>query len=167
MWEILVPDLYVKGITKIPCKQFLDWGVKGLIVDFDNTVTEWNGTVVSAEVKGWIREVRGLGVKICLTSNNRGHHIETAAVELGVGAVTGAGKPRRGGLRRALTILKTAPPETVVIGDQIFTDVLAGHRMGMKVILVEPLSRREFFGTRLVRIGERLLLKKLALKEDW
>lgn len=167
MWEILIPDLYVKGITSIPLNQLLGWGTKGLIVDFDNTVTEWNATMVSAEVGNWIKAVRELGIMMCLTSNNRGPHIETIASQLGVAAVTGAGKPRRGGLRRALAILGTTPAETVVIGDQIFTDVLAGHRMGMRVILVQPLSRREFIGTRLMRVGERLLLKRLALKEDW
>ena len=64
------------------------------------------------------------------------------------------------GLRRALTLLNAAPTETAMVGDQLFTDIVAGNRLGLTTILVNPLSPREFIGTRLVsRTAERFVLR--------
>jgi predicted HAD superfamily phosphohydrolase YqeG len=47
-----------------------------------------------------------------------------------------------------------------MVGDQLFTDIVAGNRLGLRTILVNPLSPREFFGTSLVsRRLERLVLR--------
>jgi hypothetical protein len=60
-----------------------------------------------------------------------------------------------------MEVMKTTPGQTAVIGDQLFTDILGGNRMGMLTILVTPISRREFFGTRLMRLVETLFVKKI------
>jgi HAD superfamily phosphatase (TIGR01668 family) len=51
--------------------------------------------------------------------------------------------------------------ETAVIGDQIFTDVLGGNRLGLYTILVTPISEKEFIWTRLMRKLERFVLNYL------
>ncbi len=80
------------------------------------------------------------------------------AAALGLPAVTGALKPRRGALRRALSVMGTAPETTALVGDQLFTDILGGNRLGLYTILVRPQSRKEFVLTRLVRRVERAVL---------
>jgi len=60
-----------------------------------------------------------------------------------------------------MELLKTTPEETVVVGDQIFTDIFGGNRMGLYTVLVSPLSKREFIGTRFMRLAERIVLRKL------
>ena len=50
--------------------------------------------------------------------------------------------------------------DTAVIGDQIFTDILGGKRMNLYTILVEPISKREFFGTKIMRILEKIVKRK-------
>jgi hypothetical protein len=71
--------------------------------------------------------------------------------------VKGIVKPRREGLNRAMAAIGTTPPNTAVIGDQIFTDVLGGNRTGLLTILVRPIGKREFIATRISRALERLL----------
>jgi predicted HAD superfamily phosphohydrolase YqeG len=45
-----------------------------------------------------------------------------------------------------------------MIGDQVFTDIVAGKRAGVMTILVVPVDpEREFFGTRLARLREKAL----------
>jgi hypothetical protein len=58
-------------------------------------------------------------------------------------------------------MLDAKPEETAIIGDQIFTDILGGHRVGLFTILVPPLSSDEFAWTRLMRKLERRVLKKV------
>jgi predicted HAD superfamily phosphohydrolase YqeG len=46
----------------------------------------------------------------------------------------------------------------VVVGDQLFTDVLAAKLLGMRAILVSPIVAREHWLMSLVRRIERLLV---------
>jgi 4-nitrophenyl phosphatase len=58
--------------------------------------------------------------------------IETAT---GVSPVT-VGKPERPLFEAALGRLRSAPEQTLMVGDQLATDVLGGRRMGMRTVLV-------------------------------
>jgi len=47
-----------------------------------------------------------------------------------------------------------------MVGDQLFTDIRAGARAGVKTILVNPLTTRDFIGTKLVsRTLENIVLR--------
>jgi HAD superfamily phosphatase (TIGR01668 family) len=80
--------------------------------------------------------------------------------DLKLPAVYNAAKPSRAAFRRALGFLGTAPEHTAVIGDQIFTDILGGNRMGLFTVLVVPMSTKEFIWTKFVRQVEKLILRK-------
>ena len=94
-------------------------------------------------------------------SNNKKVRVSNFGRILGVPAIS-ARKPRRRAFREAMRIMNTRPETTAVIGDQIFTDVLGGNRLGLYTILVVPLSKQEFIGTRCMRHLERVVLKILA-----
>lgn len=63
-----------------------------------------------------------------------------------------------------MEMLGSTVEETVVIGDQLFTDVLGGNRLGAFTIMVSPVDRREFFATLLQRTLEKILLFRLRRK---
>jgi 4-nitrophenyl phosphatase len=46
------------------------------------------------------------------------------------------GKPETGIYRQALALLGATPDETVMLGDRLETDILGGHRSGLKTICV-------------------------------
>jgi len=48
------------------------------------------------------------------------------------------------------------------VGDQLFTDILAGNRLGVPTVLTAPLGPREPLRTRMLRRVERLVLAALA-----
>ena len=56
------------------------------------------------------------------------------------------------------------PEATVVIGDQLFTDVLGGNRMDLYTILINPMSKEELGTTKIVRKVERRVLNRLYRK---
>ena len=53
---------------------------------------------------------------------------------------TSAGKPRRAALRRVLDDLGLPPAQVALVGDRLFTDVLAGNRLGLFTVLVKPID---------------------------
>lgn len=132
-------------------------GIRGVILDLDNTIVPWGAHEVGPELPVWIAAARAADLQLCIVSNNMGRRVTSIANQLGLPIVAWALKPRRGAIRRALHVMGTTPDATALVGDQLFTDILGGNRLGLHTILVRPQSHREFVLTRLVRSLERLL----------
>ena len=60
------------------------------------------------------------------------------ADQLGLSFTCGAGKPRRGALRRVIQELDLPNDQIAMVGDRLFTDVLCGNRLGLYTVLVRP-----------------------------
>jgi len=161
LFRLITPDAFYGSVTEIEPDSLSRQGIRGLIIDLDNTLCPWDTEEIPPEVEDWIRRVTESGIRICLVSNNRSRRAERMGKRLGIPALGGAMKPRRRGLRKAMALLGTGHRETAVIGDQVFTDILAARRLGVGAILVRPQSRREFPGTRLARLLESLWLGHL------
>jgi HAD superfamily phosphatase (TIGR01668 family) len=161
MFSILYPRLYVDSLLDIPLERLRELKIRAFILDLDNTVTEWNSNELRAEVTQWFALIKDKGFKACILSNNGENRIVSVAKALDIPYVHRAQKPRRGGYHRALKIMGVAAPETAVIGDQIFTDVLGGNRAGLFTILVKPIAHREFMGTKISRGMEFFVLRRL------
>lgn len=158
---LLDADIRVKTILDIPLGELKERGVDTLIVDVDNTVTEWKGRDVADTARNWFLLVKEQGFKACLVSNNSsGERISLIAEKLGIPSLHRAAKPTKNAFLRALKLLESTPERTAVIGDQIFTDVLGGNRMGMLTVLVDPISPSEFPGTKIMRFFEKVLSKR-------
>lgn len=161
MKKYLFPDVYVESILDLPLEKLYAHGIRAFIMDLDNTVTEWNSQEVRSEVVSWMKEVKARGFKACIASNNGRERVVSVAEGLGIPFVSKAGKPRRRAFHRALKVMGSLPEETAVIGDQIFTDILGGNRMNLFTILVVPINKREFIGTRVMRKFEIMVLKRI------
>lgn len=157
MGRWLRPDAEADSIYAVDPSALRARGIRGVILDLDNTIVPWGAWDVPAALGPWIAAARSAGLRLCIVSNNAGARVAHLAAALDLPAVPGAWKPRRRALRRALGLMGTAPDATALIGDQVFTDVLGGNRLGLHTILVRPQARREFVLTRLTRLAERLV----------
>ncbi len=141
-------------------------GVKGMVLDLDNTIVPGTKSEVPPDVKAWIEEAKEKGFKLCIFSNTlRIRRLGKISRETGIDYVRGSFKPRKGGLRKALDFMGVEPEESVMIGDRLLTDIWGGNRMGMWTILVEPLRGGEGTATKIFRHLERFLLRLLAGRE--
>lgn len=52
-------------------------------------------------------------------------------------------------------------PGILVVGDQLFTDVLGAHCSGLPAAWTRPLPGRDFIFTRIVRVAERWVAGRL------
>jgi hypothetical protein len=157
--QIFLPAKTYDTIFDIPLQELYTFGIRGVIFDLDNTLTEWNNPKLSRETVSWMAKARKYGFQMCFVSNNSDIRVREVAENVKVPFVARAGKPRRRSFRRAMELMRTKPETTAVVGDQIFTDILGGNRLGLFTIMVTPISRKEFIGTRLVRVIEKLILK--------
>jgi predicted HAD superfamily phosphohydrolase YqeG len=64
-------------------------------------------------------------------------------------------------------MLNRPPEATVVVGDQLFRDILGARRAGCSTVLVRPLSARDFPGTALLRPLEAAVIAYLKRISRW
>ncbi len=162
MLSKLRPHLYLPSVQSVDPRMLRRRGIRGVVLDLDNTLAGWNVPRPTREVKAWVQRLRGSGVGAVILSNNGKGRVEDFAGWLGVPFIPHARKPWAKGFRQAMAVLGTTPQTTAVIGDQVFTDILGGNRAGMFTILVTPLTRQEFVGTRAVRHVEGAVLQHFA-----
>ena len=163
--SILYPDLYLKSLYTVPLLELQKNGKQALIFDLDNTITEWNSQVVSEEIIQWFADAKALGFSLCILSNNSEKRIRGVAEQLSIPYVCKGKKPRRKGFYKAIRLMEASAETAVMIGDQIFTDIWGGNRMGLYTILVEPMHGKEYWGTKISRRFEKIVLKKIKHKQ--
>jgi HAD superfamily phosphatase (TIGR01668 family) len=168
MFERLVPHMRVKSIYDIDLNLLAENGVSGIITDLDNTLVGARIALATPELIAWLDHVRELGFKVVVVSNNHETRVSKFAEPLSIPFIHAARKPSTKAFRKALAVLGLEAGQTVVVGDQMMTDVLGGKRMGLYTILVSPISPAdEGLGTRINRLLERIALSRLRRKGLW
>lgn len=159
VFRSMVPNLYVRSIYDISITDLKERGIRGMIFDLDNTLVESYRPDATPKLIQWFREVQDQGIQVMIVSNNNKVRVSKFADPLGIPYIHAARKPLSIAFKKALKILQTEKRETVVVGDQLLTDVLGGNRSGLTTILVVPVSKQEGFFTKLNRRIERLAFR--------
>lgn len=159
--KLLYPHQHLNSIYELNASELRSLGIRGIIADMDNTLVPWNDRAVYPRLASWLARLKDEGFRLCIVSNNSRERGGQLALDLDIPAIWYAVKPRRRAFRKALQMMELTAQETAVIGDQIFTDVLGGNRLGLYTILVTPISDKEFIWTRLMRKLERFVLNYL------
>ena len=157
----LRPREFVTSIYDINLHHHYERGLRSILTDLDNTLVEWNSPVATPKLMAWLEDAKTIGFQVCIISNNEETRVMEFAKLVGIPAVYKAGKPRKRAYRKTMAMLSTTPRETMMVGDQIFTDVLGGNRLGLYTILVKPIHQQEFIGTKVMRKLERLVLRQM------
>lgn len=160
----LMPDARFDGFYAADAAYLREAGIRALLLDIDNTLEPYENALPSEPVRRWLSSLTEAGVGIAFVSNNEEARVSLFNSELGYPAYAKAGKPRGKYLRRAMRALGVRPAETALMGDQIFTDVLAAHLVGARALLVPPIRDRRDLLTRAKRRLERPILKRWEKK---
>ncbi len=158
----LTPSWYAPALYDVDLERLRAHGIEGIIIDLDNTLVPSDATDPPQTVRAWVVQLHAMGFRSCIVSNNFAARTRAIGRILQIPVVTVAIKPTPWAIRRAMRLMKTTPAQTAFIGDQLFTDVLGGNLVGVRTILVDPLSVREFPTTRLVRLLERMVRKRIV-----
>lgn len=140
MMSLLQPNLVLGGTIFDLTPQILEQqNIKGLILDVDETLVPFKQKETSTELQEWVSQIRQT-TPIWLVSNNISHNrIGNIAQSVDLPFISAAQKPSRRRLREAAEAMDLPVEKVAMVGDRLFTDVLAGNRLGMFTILVEPM----------------------------
>lgn len=161
-WMVFCPHLVLDAVTDLDPAHLHAHGIVGVILDLDNTLVRWHRDDMTDAVMEWLWTLKAAGIKLCILSNSMlSRRSERIAERLGCPNIRQARKPSRSGFHRALEAMGTSPETTAIVGDQMFTDIVGGNRLGLHTVMVRPIHPKEFPATRyLSRPLERLLLHR-------
>jgi len=159
MLKIFYPKEYYKRVEDIDIDNYLSF--KGIILDLDNTLTKRGDYKLDEDTYFWLKRAKEK-FKIGIISNNRRKREIEKINELNIPVIFNGLKPLPFSFLRLIKILNLKKESVVLIGDQIFTDILGGNILGFYTILVEPKDKsKDFILTKFQRIFEKILLKKI------
>ena len=160
----LVPDYYFDTFDMANVEFLSSIGVKGILLDVDNTLEPYENPLPTEKVVAWFDTLKGAGIGAAIVSNNGKERIELFNKELGLPIDYKAKKPFKKRLLMAMEAIGVAPQETIFMGDQIFTDVWAARNAGIRAILVPPIKDKTDVFTKFKRLLEKPILRKYRKK---
>jgi HAD superfamily phosphatase (TIGR01668 family) len=155
------PTLSAPSVADISIDHLRERGVRGAILDLDNTLVGYRANGASEATIAWLARARESGLQLVILTNNRTQWAAQIARSLDLPFITDARKPAPSAFRRALERIDVPKADAIAIGDQFFTDVLGARLAGLNVILVDPLAAGDPWNTRWLRVLERWILRGL------
>ena len=138
---MLTPEYLFQDITHITPEFLRQQGIRALLLDVDNTLTAHGSQQLSRPVADWLEQMKAQGVRMVIVSNNLRRRVEPFARQLGLEYISMGCKPLPGGLARGRHLLGVRRGQVALVGDQLFTDRLAGWLYGIRVLVVQPMTR--------------------------
>lgn len=165
----LMPDYMFRTFDEITPAFLTSLGVKAILADIDNTLAPYEQPEPDQRIKGWIASLAEAGIGIAFVSNNDWERVNLFNATLGVPAYAKSGKPFKKNLIKAMNDLGGTLDTTVMLGDQLLTDALAGHNLGVKCLIVPPIRDKKNAFFRFKRWLEKPVVKKFKRRNgiEW
>lgn len=161
-----IPEYRFDAFDMVNADFLAEIGVRGIILDIDNTLEPYENDLPSEHVVRWLDSLREKGISASIVSNNDKERVELFNKDLGLPAYYKAKKPFKRNLLRAMADMGTSREETILMGDQVFTDVWAAHNAGVRAILVPPIKDKRDILTKFKRLLEKPILKQYEKRNN-
>lgn len=162
--SLFVPDFIFDNFYSITPEFLKENNISAIVSDIDNTLVTYDDEKPTLRVLSWLESLASADIKISFVSNNSHERVRIFNEALGFFAVGKSGKPFKKNVLYAIEYMNVPRENVCMLGDQIFTDVLAGQNAGLKTILVPPIKDKTDILTRSKRVLEKPFLKKYKKK---
>ncbi len=161
----LIPTFHAQHIYEVPLEFFKQIGIKNILVDLDNTLASYHEHEANEVAKALVQSIKASGFNLVIVSNNRGSRVQAYAQSVGVEYKANMRKPLKFKFLRLLNEKNFEKHATILIGDQLLTDVFVANRVGIKSMLVEKLVKEDQWTTRINRQLEKPFRRRLIKKK--
>lgn len=161
---LLLPTIAVPHLLDITPALLRKLGAKAVLLDVDNTLSHHGAPEPFDGAIEWTKEMTKAGFRLIIVSNNTRERIAPFAAKFGLPFIWRACKPLPIGYQKASKQLGVSHREAVIVGDQVFTDVVGANLCGMRSILVEPAEEEHGWSFRVRRNLEKSVRRRTKEK---
>ena len=140
-----LPNIIADKITDLTVERLHQWGVRLLMMDFDNTIVPYTTNEPTEEVRLWLQMMKQSDIKLCVVSNSKKERVLIFCRKYGIDCITHAKKPFPKGIRTCLERYQLPASACALVGDQIYTDTLGANGCGVRSILVKAIHNHNFW----------------------
>ena len=141
----LLPAAIVDRVTDLSPQLLADWGIRLLMLDFDNTIVPYTTDNPTDDMESWLDRMLSSNIQICVVSNSHNDRVKVFCKKRGIDCITHSQKPFPKGITACLERYGIPVEQCALAGDQIFTDVLGANGCGVRSILVTPINNHNFW----------------------
>lgn len=160
------PTALKERVTQLTPGFLQRMGVCAILLDVDNTIASYTSHQPILGAVEWAKAMGEAGFRLIIVSNNFKKRVGPFAARFGLDYISFACKPFPYGYLKARRRLGLRCRDCVIVGDQVFTDVVGANLCGMKSVLLTPIEPEEGVTFRVRRFFERGLREKLARRRD-
>ena len=157
---LLTPDGMFEKFDDITPEFLLSRGISALLVDIDNTLAPYEQPLPDERIKNYFASLSKNGIKAALVSNNNHERVELFNSELGLIAFADAKKPGKETLLLAMEKMGSTTENTAAIGDQLLTDALGAHKLGMPAFIGPPIKDKTTLFYKIKRFIEKPYIRR-------
>lgn len=152
------PDYKFAHFTEINKEWLVENEIELILSDLDGTLAAWNE--LGGEVfEKWLAELHAVNIELFIVSNNSQTRVDSFVNYYGINGIGQCKKPSKGAIFNVLKDKGINPFNVLFLGDQVFTDVMTGKKLGTKTAMVSPfVGEYEPFRTSCKRWLERIVL---------
>ena len=140
-----LPCVIADKITDLTVERLHGWGVRLLMMDFDNTIVPYTTNEPTEEVRAWLQMMKKSDIQLCVVSNSKNERVLVFCRKFGIDCITRAKKPFSKGIRECLERYQLPASDCALVGDQIYTDTLGANGCGVRSILVQAIDNHNIF----------------------
>lgn len=158
MLKLLYPYEYAESVFSLNFHKLYQLGYRGIIFDIDQTLVA-HGKETTAEIDELFRNIHKFGFRTLFLSNNEETRIQSFNKNIETLYINDANKPNPANYLKAVEMMEIKKEQALMVGDQIFTDILGANRSGIASIMVKYIDE-----THATKVGPRRNLEKIILK---
>ena len=141
----LLPKLMADSLTALTPEVLRLYGIRLLMLDFDNTIVPYTTDIPTEPMVNWLEEMKSSGIQLCVVSNSHKDRVKVFCEAYKIPCITHAAKPGTRGIRECLERYGVPASQAAIVGDQIYTDTLGGNLSGVMPILVHAIDNHNFW----------------------
>ncbi len=164
-----MPKHRFKSVCDITVDDLAQIGVKGLLLDIDNTLIYDETLTPLPGVKEWVKGMDKAGIPMAIVSNAIPPRVYITAKKLGIRHyIYSAKKPKPDGLIKAAQKLGLDISKVAMVGDQLKTDILSANTAGAVAIFTDRARDEKIFKFyfKKARDGEKELLEEFERRKN-
>lgn len=158
------PDLIKPQLSDVSIEWIKSNNFDLIILDVDNTLVIKGTEIVDEKSDKWMQELKNSCKTILICSNNTRSVAYRLSKRYSCYGFNLALKPFKIKVNQFLKRNQIKYQKACVIGDQLFTDIWLGKRMGIFTVLIHSDSRKDYGLTKLFRLLENKLLEQENVK---